>query len=473
MVIKYWIVALVSLAATTAASAQPSDDWSEAMDAIFVAGVEAGTFSGTSVVVIENGKIAFTRAYGVADADGNPFTTSTRSYLGSVSKSFVGLATVMLAAEGKLDLDQAVTEILPDFRVAGDASAITIRHLLNHTSGFSTYTGNRNQTDQDLAPSALARTVADLADWPLDTPPGTRFAYSNANYQTLGRVIEVVTGKPFSLALHDMIFAPLKMRSTQIGQDFGHPDGADGFRFWGTARVAHQDPMGASLMPQGGVSSTALDMGNYLIALSGGNGDVPNVWNAEIANGHNLPDMDNYAAGWMVHNAGEDPLLVHSGLNGGFTAVAAVQPAAGKGVAVITNTSDGFIAGDVALLHNQALQAVFPQLPAQPVDFGSRYAQAAGMLAIIIGIIVWILIVKRNGIPPTYFTVRLIVPTALLLLTAYAIGIWLPQQFGIPLQGISVFFPDVGLLLTVSAGLPLVWAILRFILVIQSRQASS
>ena len=453
-------ICLITFLVSTA-SAQASTNWSDVMDGIFEPAHQKGVYAGSSVVIVEGGEVVFIKGYGIADAEGNPFTDHTRSYLGSVSKSFTGLAIVMLATQGMLELDQPVEKYLPDFRAATDSSGVTIRHLLQHTSGFTRYTGNRNQTDQDLSQNGLKRTVDDLANWRLATIPGEYFDYSNANYQVLGRIIEVITGESFADAMQHMVFEPLRMNDTQIHHNFEHPNAADGFRFWGTALVSHQEPMGIGLMPQGGVSTTAVDMGRYLIGLMGGDNEIPNVWHPELAQGHNLPDIENYGAGWTVIGDGEQRLLVHHGLNAGFTAATALQPHTGKGITVIMNTGDGFLAGDVTLVHNQALQSLFPQLPAEPVDFTPRVIQLVSILSIIVGVLIWVVLARRRGLPTNYFWLRLILPTAILIFTAYAIGVALPDLFGIPLNGIGVFFPDVGLLLTLSTGLALVWAIVR------------
>ena len=452
-------ICLITFLACTAST--QANTWSDVMDGIFEPAYQQGVYAGSSVVIVEDGEVVFTKGYGHADSKGSPFTDHTRSYLGSVSKSFTGLAIVMLAAQGKLELDQPVQRYLPDFRAATDTGGVTIRHLLQHTSGFTRYTGNRNQTDQDISAGGLERTVDDLANWSLATEPGEHFDYSNANYQVLGRIMEVITGQTYADAMKHMIFEPLMMNDTQIHHDFDHPNAADGFRFWGTALVSHQEPMGIGLMPQGGVSTTAVDMGKYLIGLMGGDNEIPNVWHPELAQGHNLPGIENYGAGWTVIGEGEHLLLLHHGLNAGFTAATALQPHTRRGITVITNTGDGFLAGDVTLVHNQALQSVFPQLPAEPVDFTPRVIQLIGILSIVVGVLIWIVFARRRGLPTNYFWLRLIVPTALLIGTAYGIGVALPNLFGIPLSGIGVFFPDVGLLLTLSAGLALVWAIVR------------
>ena len=125
------------------------------------------------------------------------------------------------------------------------------------------------------------------------------------------------------------------------------------------------------------------------------------------------------------------------------------------------NTGDGFLAGDAQWFHDQALNVVFPQLSAQPVEFGPRYFQVAGVFLLIVLMFVWIFVVRRRGIATSYFLVRLVIPTAGLLAVAYLFGVYLPTVFGIPLSGIGVFYPDIGLLLTLCAGLALIWAVVR------------
>ena len=439
-----------------------ADEWAERMDAIFLPALDAGTYAGASVVVVVDRKIAFIKGYGVADAENRAFGLATRSYLGSVSKSFVGLLIVQLAAAGKLDLDAPVQTYLPEFKLASDASAITVRQLLTHTSGLSQYTGNRNQNDQDQTAGGLRSTVAELANWSLDTEPATRFDYSNANYQVLGRLIEVLTDKPFAQAIQERVFNPLNMTASRIMHDYTHPDSADGFRFWGSIMIAHQEPMGISLMPQGGVSSSIQDMARYLIGLMGGDLVTPGVWHSELAESHGLNGQVAYGAGWFVHDKGDDLLLLHHGLNGGFTASAAFKPHADQGVAVMVNTGDGFLTGDVSWLHNQAMHTVFPELPAAvAVNYTERWLQLIGILAVFMGLLLWILTVARNGIPSSHFALRLILPTGLLFAVAYALGVWLPSLFGIPLTGIAVFNPDIGLLLTLTTGVSIVWAVVR------------
>ena len=472
----FYLLVLSSLFISSFPShADSPQPWAAIMDNIFLPALETNTYAGAAVVVVQNNQIAFIKGYGKADNKGSPFTPKTRSYLGSVSKSFTALATIELARQGKLKLDAPVKNYLPNFSPSsfapnGDSTAITIRQLLNHTSGFSRYTGNINQDDQIVSPNALQQVVNALNGQSLATPPNTAFDYSNANYQVLGRVIEVVNKQPFAHSLQELIFTPLNLEDSTISHDFNHPQAADGYRYWGFWLVPHQEPMGTSLMPQGGVSTTITDMGTYLISLLGGNETVPNLYHPEIAQGHNLgAPENNYAAGWFVQETQGNLTLIHRGLNGGFTAAAAFQPNKGKGVAVIINTGDGFFTGDINYLHDSALNAVFAEIEVNQVNYTPQFIQGLVLIGLIITLVIWILKVGRGGIPTTHYWWRLTLPTLGLLLLSYNIGVVLPQLFGIPLSGISVFNPDVGLLLTACAGLSLVWALLRMLLLVVAK----
>ncbi len=449
--------ALTLSLALALAPALQADDWSQRLDPLLATAVNTGAIPGGAVVVVEGAQVVYAKGFGVARPDGTPVTPDTKMYLGSVSKSYLGLALVRLALDGRVDLDAAVTTYLPRFNVGGDA-AITVRQLLNHTSGLSRYVGNRNQAASSLEEGALAEAVSELERYPLQSGPGERFDYSNANYQVLGRIVEVVTGQPFAEAMHTLVFAPLGLDDTRIRHPYDDGDAAAGYRFWLTTLLPFSTPMGNVLMPQGGVSSTIMDMGKYLVALA-----TRDAWHAELARGHGLKESTDYASGWFVVGEPDDPLLFHHGLNAGFSAAAAFAPRRALGVAVLIHASDGFVAGDVNAVLDAVLNAVFEELPVSAVDFRFRWIQLAVLVLTILGILVWVCLFFRN--PPQVSGWRLwgrvSVPSAMLLALAYVTGWWLPQLSGIPLSGIRQFAPDAGWVLTVCTWLALGWAVLR------------
>jgi hypothetical protein len=149
--------------------------------------------------------LAITRA-----RDGEPVTPQTRFLIASISKSFTALAVMQLLEAGRLELNAPVRRYLPQFRVnhANAASRITIRHLLNHTSGLADPGFPEGRLPE---PSSIAERVATLRTARPTAAPGAEFHYFNPNYAVLARVIEVVNKRPFHdyLRTHVLNMTPL------------------------------------------------------------------------------------------------------------------------------------------------------------------------------------------------------------------------------------------------------------------------
>ena len=144
---------------------------------------------GLALAIVKDEKIVYLKGYGQADPSGRPMTPQTPLILGSITKSFTALAVMQLVEAGKVELDAPVRRYIPWFRVADpNASAqITVRQLLYQTSGLPMLREPQFWTDQDAG--ALERTVRFLSDKQMSFPPGERFQYSNANYETAGLIV--------------------------------------------------------------------------------------------------------------------------------------------------------------------------------------------------------------------------------------------------------------------------------------------
>jgi D-alanyl-D-alanine carboxypeptidase len=145
-----------------------------------------------------------------------PMEVETRVRAGSTTKTFTAVVTLQLVAEGKLSLGDTVEQWLPG--LLPDGSRITIRELLNHTSGLFNYTRDpfvRSTWGTDNVPSP-AELVAIAAGYPLDFDPGTGWRYSNTGYQVLGLIIERVTGRSLREEMAARIFRPLGLGATDL-----------------------------------------------------------------------------------------------------------------------------------------------------------------------------------------------------------------------------------------------------------------
>jgi CubicO group peptidase (beta-lactamase class C family) len=205
--------------------------------------IDAGDISGAVTLVGRKGRLAYLEAQGMMDlASKKPMSTDTIFHLASMTKPIAGVAILMLMEEGKLRLNDPVSKFIPELKALtvavpvepgpGPAAAraaeprfytvpaareITIRDLLTHTSGL--VSGGISATEAAKMPRKPADALADyiprLAAVPLAFQPGSRWTYSpGAGFDTLGRVVEVVSGQPFDAFLRQRIFEPLGMKDT-------------------------------------------------------------------------------------------------------------------------------------------------------------------------------------------------------------------------------------------------------------------
>ena len=191
-------------------------------------------------------------------------------------------------------------------------------------------------TDQD--PGALERTVRFLADKQMSFPPGQGFEYSNANYETLGLIVQTVSGMSFENYVRQNIFAPLEMKNSFASQDEALKHGmATGHRWWYGFPVAVTYPLNRSELPAGYLISSAEDMAHFLIAeLNGGRYENASVLSSDgIALTHTSPRT--YAMGWELLDIDGRQLINHEGGTANFETSVFLDPQERVGVFVGAN----------------------------------------------------------------------------------------------------------------------------------------
>lgn len=201
--------------------AQTPTDSVAAVDELF-AEWHAATAPGCAVGVARAGRTLVSRAYGIADLEhGIPNTPETIFEAGSVAKQFTAAAIVLLALDGMLSLDDYVRRYVPE--LPDDGSPITIRHLLNHTSGLRDWgsiaaisgwgRGVRTHNHAHVL-DILSRQSA------LNYPPGEQYSYTNSGYNLLAIIVDRVSGQSFADFSRERIFEPLGLTSTQWRDDY-------------------------------------------------------------------------------------------------------------------------------------------------------------------------------------------------------------------------------------------------------------
>jgi CubicO group peptidase (beta-lactamase class C family) len=287
---------------------------------------------GAAVMVIQDGKIVVERGYGVTDLRSQSrIDEQTNFRLASLTKQFTAMAVMLLVHDGKLRYDETLNEVFPEFPAYG--KKITIRHLLNHTSGLLDYEDlmakQYGNTPDDKIPQISDAGVLALMEKASTTqfPPGSKWQYSNSGYCVLAMVVEKASGKKFGDFLDERIFSPLKMVNTLAYEKsvnqvphraYGHTP--DGSKF----RETDQSSTSATL-GDGGVYTSLTDLAYWDEALaqhtllnekemqSALTPVEPSAGPAE-ENGHPV----SYGFGWFLEPYKGHPRMWHYGETIGF-----------------------------------------------------------------------------------------------------------------------------------------------------------
>ena len=316
---------------------------------------------GLSLAVVRDGKVAKAKGYGLANIETNtPATPQTVYQIQSMTKQFTATGIMILVEEGKVLLDEPVSTYLSG--TPESWKDITIRRLLNHTSGIKDYINEPTQslrldvTDDEVFQATVSR--------PLNFPVGTRYQYCNTNYLLLGMVIHKITGKPYGEFLRERIFEPLGMKDTRIvSLSEIIPNRASGYR-WDGRQLRNGEYIAASVLgyPGGGIRSTVLDLAKWDAALYGERllkkSSLEQMWTpTALKNG----GQSNYGFGWGLGALRGHKFVSHSGSHQtGFTSAITRFVDDRLTVIVLTNQVGAAdptgIAEGVARLHIPALE---------------------------------------------------------------------------------------------------------------------
>lgn len=303
---------------------------------------------GAALAIIAGDQVVHPRGFGRARPGGVPPTPQTPFFIGSLTKSFTALAVMQLVEAGKVELDAPVQRYLPWFRLADPKASgqITVRHLLNQTSGLPYSFVLPDFSDR---PDATERHVRSLSGLKLTRSVGSKCEYSNMNYDILGLIVEAASGESYAGYLQRHIFDPLEMRCSTASQDEARLNGlAMGHRHWFSLPFpAPNLPISRASLPSGQLISCAEDMAHYLIAhLNGGcYGDVQ-ILSAAGMDALHRGEMDyivmginsgKYGMGWMEIDLGQTKTYSHSGNVPDFSAFMALIPEQKTAVVLLLN----------------------------------------------------------------------------------------------------------------------------------------
>ena len=286
---------------------------------------------------------------------GIPVTVNDRWHAGSIAKSMTATLIAVMEHEGKLSIDMALPELMPEIEMAGGWRPCTLKHLLTHTAGapanfpmkvLKVWPG----TAEELV-AARRQFIAEILAEEPESPCGERYSYSNVGYTIVGHIAETIAGKPYESLMRQKVFLPLELNSA----GFGPPKGDE----------PNQEPLGHMkllwlryaldpfewpadntpvMAPAGGVHLSIRDLACYgSIHLEGANGTATSILPQENWERLHTPFLEDYAHGWVRYQrewAG-GPLIWHNGSNTLWYALLMLLPARNTVLAFATN--DGAI----------------------------------------------------------------------------------------------------------------------------------
>jgi len=348
-------------------------DFAQRVDAIAQKTL-ARPVAGISIAVARNGTIEFARGYGSANLEHSvPVTPETRFHICSISKNILAAVLVQLGEQGKLDLDDDVTKYVQEAPTHG--KRVTVRQLLNHTSGMYSFTSLPDAADNEPRDLDHAQVLALFRDKPFVFEPGTSWRYDNSAFYIAGMVVERVTKQDYGTYVRDRLFQPLGM--TSAGLCYARaivPHLASGYEVEG-GKLVNAAPISWKLpFAAGAVCMTASDLVKWQEAVDDGR-VISKAALQMMRTPTTLSDGTpiDYGLGTRIGSLDGHRVFGHTGSGGGFNAILEDFPDDHLIVVVLTNSGAAFpTAAAVA-------RAALASSPPRPVDLPLTSEEAAAL----------------------------------------------------------------------------------------------
>jgi CubicO group peptidase (beta-lactamase class C family) len=328
---------LVLVVGVAGAQSTAAVDRAARMDQVVSAYAKDNGFMG-SVLVVEGDTVLLNKGYGMAVLEWNiPNAPDVKFRLGSLTKQFTASLVLLLQQDGKLKVGDPVSKYLPGTPAAWQK--ITLANLLGHTSGIHNFTNEKDFGEWAASAHTHDEELARIVKPPLDFEPGSKFEYSNSNYELLGMVVEKVSGEAYDKLLRERLLDPLGMSDTGLDtDDLVLPKRAEGYRRAGKSLVVARS--GSMTVPwaAGSMYSTTSDLLKWEHGLFGGK-----VMSANSLAQMTTPGLGDYALGVFVRTQNGVRTISHGGGIEGFNTSLAYVPERRLAVIVLSNMNGGAI----------------------------------------------------------------------------------------------------------------------------------
>ena len=314
---------------------------SKAIDSIFMEWNKPSV-PGCALGIMKEGKLIYAKGYGMANLEYDiPNTASTVLRIGSTSKQFTAACIILLVEKGKLNLEDNLKSIFPKFPEY--AKKITVKHLLNHTSGIRDYLQIANLkglTDDDFyVDDDVMKWLVNQSD--LNFNPGEEFLYSNSGYWLLGQIVNEITGMNMADFTKKEIFEPLKMNNTHFHNDHTEivKNRASGYVPVNNSYKISMTTL--DMIGDGGIFTTINDIKKWDDAFYNGNVLSKEFWQKMTQKGKlNSGEIIDYAAGLMIDEYKGLKTIRHGGAFVGFRAEILRFPEEQLSIAIFANRGD-------------------------------------------------------------------------------------------------------------------------------------
>lgn len=336
------LFAAAALAPPLASQSSRPDRLTARIDSAAKAALSSKATPSVSIAISRKGRTIYSKAFGTADLEQRVLATPNTVYLiGSVTKQFTAAAVLALVEDGKLSLDDQMGKFFPEWPAAG--RGVTIRQLLNHTSGIKDYTSVPRWLRVMALPLPHDSMLALFRDEPMDFAPGTEWRYDNSGYYLLGVIIEKASGRTYAEYVARRLLEPAGLKATRYctsrsvvpGRTPGYSAGPDGFT---NAAPINVDQAYAA----GALCSTPGDLLAWTRALEGGRVIKPESYRM-MTTPLPLPGGKDqtYGFGLGIGNWSGHRSVSHNGGINGFNSYLASYPDDSLIVAVVVNVESG------------------------------------------------------------------------------------------------------------------------------------
>jgi CubicO group peptidase (beta-lactamase class C family) len=309
-------------------------NYQQQIDKFIEAHVKVNHFSGV-VLIAQNEKILFNKAYGSADVDLKILNTlDTKFRIYSITKQFTAASILQLDQKGSLSVNDRISKYFSDYP-KGDS--VTLHMLLTHTSGIPDYITMKEFENISSLPVSMDSVISLFKNRPYDFLPGSKFRYSNSSYFLLGRIIEKVSGMTYEDYLNKNIFKPAGMENSGVVKKQSLlPKSAKGYQ-WINNRIQGIPYFNDELLfSSGGIYSTAEDLWKWEKALNGNS-----ILSISSKGKMFKPYLENYGYGVSIDSFQRHRRIAHNGVYYGFRATLVNYPYDKVCVIVLTNNESG------------------------------------------------------------------------------------------------------------------------------------